>query len=588
MASNRVDVKVAAARAERSLERLAEPLSALFRPAAEWPDAYLELAWKLVLRNAAHDSVCACSVDEVTDAVLHRYAEARQIGEGLADQSLRALARSMAMAGIVVVNPAAADRGGMVEVVVPATGVPGPDVQVLSEHSGLPGRVTLDGESVRTMLGLIQGTRIAEDAYITGASLAEDETGLDLAVTVGSEPLDETPIEEVKRELYTRLTARPETEVRLTIDQPPVRRLLARQGVVPGFGWAAFAAEPLVHPVTVTDPVNVAEGGDRPGDGDRPRGAVMANGLVTVEVDATDGTFSIDGIPGYGRLVDGGDFGDTYNYSPPVRDTVVDRPEKVAVTVTERGPVRAIVEVAATYRWPERVDEAKSARVGAVPVEVTTTIEVRADEPMVRVRTSFTNPARDHRLRVHLPLPQPAASSQAECAFCVVERGLTAEGRPAETPTPTFPSRRFVVAGGLTVVHEGLLEYELVDVVDRGGLAGDGANRRHAGPDPAPRHRHAVPPRHDHPALPGRATAGRRRSAARRARRGPLRPQDGRRHRSRLPGGRRRADTPGHRGQPRGRVSTGNGSGSLCAWRGGLIAPAPDRPDRDPGVQSPA
>ena len=28
---------------------------------------------------------------------------------------------------------------------------------------------------------------------------------------------------------------------------------------------------------------------------------------------------------------------------------------------------------------------------------------------------------------------------------------------------PTFPSRRFVSAGGLTVVHEGLLEYELVD-----------------------------------------------------------------------------------------------------------------------------
>ena len=33
VASNRVDVKQAAARAERALERLAEPLSALFLPA---------------------------------------------------------------------------------------------------------------------------------------------------------------------------------------------------------------------------------------------------------------------------------------------------------------------------------------------------------------------------------------------------------------------------------------------------------------------------------------------------------------------------------------------------------------------------
>ena len=49
----------------------------------------------------------------------------------------------------------------------------------------------------------------------------------------------------------------------------------------------------------------------------------------------------------------------------------------------------------------------------------------------------------------------------------MVERGLTAEGRTEEFGLPTFPSRRFVPAGGLTVVHEGLLEYELVDIAGR-------------------------------------------------------------------------------------------------------------------------
>jgi len=86
--SNRVDVKQASARAERALERLAEPLSALFLPAEAWPETLLDLAWKLMLRNAAHDSICACSVDDVVDAVLHRYAEARHIGQGLADEAL--------------------------------------------------------------------------------------------------------------------------------------------------------------------------------------------------------------------------------------------------------------------------------------------------------------------------------------------------------------------------------------------------------------------------------------------------------------------------------------------------------------------
>jgi hypothetical protein len=66
---------------------------------------------------------------------------------------------------------------------------------------------------------------------------------------------------------------------------------------------------------------------------------------------------------------------------------------------------------------------------------------------------------------VHLPLPEPARTSHAECAFAVVERGLTAEGRPEELGLPTAPAHRFVSAGGLTVVHDGVCEYELVDIV---------------------------------------------------------------------------------------------------------------------------
>jgi mannosylglycerate hydrolase len=65
---------------------------------------------------------------------------------------------------------------------------------------------------------------------------------------------------------------------------------------------------------------------------------------------------------------------------------------------------------------------------------------------------------------VHLPLPVPAEGSEAECAFAIVHRGLDTEGRTDERGLPTFPSRRFVSAGGLTVSHEGLLEYELVDI----------------------------------------------------------------------------------------------------------------------------
>ena len=251
--------------------------------------------------------------------------------------------------------------------------------------------------------------------------------------------------------------------VRVRLDQPPIRRVIARVAEVPGFGWRAFAPTPLTHPVVVGP------------NGDPPSGPIsVANGLVTVEVDAESGTFSIDGLAGFGRLVDGGDLGDSYNYSPPRSDSVVDTPESVTVSVIERGPVRARVAIDARYCWPDKVDGSSQRRVGAHTVDVRSTIELRADDAVVRIETTFVNPAHDHRLRVHLPLPDPAERSVAECAFGTVARGLVAEGRPDEYGLPTFPSRRFVSAGGLTLVHDGLPEYELVDIEE----TADGARAR--------------------------------------------------------------------------------------------------------------
>ncbi|MGP0032239.1 MAG: alpha-mannosidase [Acidimicrobiales bacterium] len=456
--SNRVDVKRAGGLTERELENRAEPFAALFQSPSEWPQRLLELAWRDVVRNSAHDSICACSVDDVVDAVLHRYAEARTIATGLAARAVTSLARSLPDPGSYVLNPSRRERSGLVELVVDAAEPPGLDVQVLSERTGLPGSMVLDAETVRTVMGMLQGPRIDDDAWIHEVNVEEDEDGIDITIAVGPEERPDVPIAQAKQDVYTRLGARPDAVVRIGLQQPPIRRIAARVGDVPGYGWRPFAPVPLAHPV-------VAGG---------TGGAVtLSNGLVSVEIDEQRGTFALNGREGYGRLVDGGDLGDSYNYSPPLRDSLVDEPTSVAVRLVEPGPVRARVSVTAAYQWPDHVDGGSQTRVGDHAVLVETVLEVRADEPVVHVTTSFVNPSRDHRLRVHHPLPQPARTSRAESAFAVVERSLTAEGRKDEFGLPTAPARRFVSAGGLTVVHDGVCEYELVDITT--GPAGDAA-----------------------------------------------------------------------------------------------------------------
>ena len=86
----------------------------------------------------------------------------------------------------------------------------------------------------------------------------------------------------------------------------------------------------------------------------------------------------------------------------------------------------------------------RRAATNASPTDIVTTYELRTGERFVRVHVELDHRVRDHRLRAHFPLPAPVDGSDAECAFAIVHRGLTAEGGPHEFGLPTFVSRRFV------------------------------------------------------------------------------------------------------------------------------------------------
>jgi hypothetical protein len=444
--SNRVDVRAASARAERALLAGAEPLSALLLPPDRWPGALLDEAWRAVILNAAHDSVCACSIDDVCDAVLTRYREAADIGEGLAARAVEQLAAQVDHGGPLVVNPTARPRDGLVEVAVPGTEAPA-GTQLLRAR---PGTSTLHSGPPEIVVPAAQEV----DWIPTVSAFAvEDEDGTVLVASErrGTAQLVSAEVRSALDALRTGHAGR----LRLTVRQPEQVTVLAQVAGVPGFGWRGWSPGDAagVAPVTVTEP------GEDTGAGIGP---LLANGVVTVAVDPTDGTFALDGHGGLGRLVDGGDCGDTYNWCPPTTDTVVDAPHSVGVVVLERGPLRARVLVTARYRWPAGREGLDRRSAATVDHDVRTLLELRSAERAVRVEVRVDNASRDHRLRAHFPLPSPAAGTRAECAFGTVERGPQAEGGPTEAPLATYPGQRFVQAGGLTVVHDGVTEHELV------------------------------------------------------------------------------------------------------------------------------
>lgn len=458
--SNRVDVRQAAAAAERALERLAEPLSALLLPAEQWPETLLNEAWRGVIRNAAHDSVCACSADEVCDGVLYRYAEATRIAEGLTRRALRHLGRHVDHQGPVVVNPSARVRSGLVELTLPSDIAPA-GTQLISSRPREA--ILLEGPVSLVVPGAeeINWLRAIEAFSLEAADGDSDGT-----VLVSAERQGGALITSAVREALASVDH--PGRVRLRVHQQPSVTVLAAAADVPAYGWAAWSPDHVSSgpdASTVDPPVGNPVVVDPAGHSVRVLDTSLDNNLVLVEVDPSNGTWALNGHTGLGRLVDGGDCGDTYNWCPPATDTVVHTPDAVEVEVIERGPLRGRIAVRGSYRWPERC-EGQQRRIGEVPHTVETQLELRAGERFVRVAVHIDNRSRDHRLRAHFPLPSAADRSHAECAFAVVERPLDAEGGSTEVGLPTFPARRFVQAGRLTVVHDGVAEYELVGIGD--------------------------------------------------------------------------------------------------------------------------
>jgi len=166
--SNRVDIKVAAAVAERTLERLAEPLAALWLLPELWPGDQLDRAWLAVIRNSAHDSICACSADEVGRAVLTRYDRATALGSDVVESALSIAEVATVSRGPIVVNPSPRRRSGLIELVLPGTEPPA-GAQVLRSTPAATEERVGTGADLARMLG-----ELARDGWLGDHGRGDD------------------------------------------------------------------------------------------------------------------------------------------------------------------------------------------------------------------------------------------------------------------------------------------------------------------------------------------------------------------------------------------------------------------------------
>jgi alpha-mannosidase len=407
--STRMMQKLRNRRAEALLTGWAEPYSALAHLLGA-PDERpaLRTAWRALLPNQAHDSICGCSQDRVHLQMEGRYDQAIELSR---ETTRRVLERLAGLGGsrrrpwaadldVAVFNPSPHTRTDAVQIPLD----PDPWLAFRGEYER--------SMQVHPLLG---ATALVAGYTADGAPahLIRDEDSPGVRVDPASPPL--------------------------------VVELVARD--VPGFGWRRVRlARSAEHSAIEDDGTEIA-----------------ANGIAVHA--APEGTLRVRfGAREFRDLLaleDTGDRGDTYDFDPVTTGGEL-RVERVRTRrwVHPAGIARLLVErelsmpAALASDRTRRSDERISCRF---------LVEARLVEGVSRVDLDvrLENAARDHRLR--LLFPTQGGEVQAASTFDVIRRpaGPPNANGWVHPPPATFPLQGFVSVGGLCVGAPGMPEAEV-------------------------------------------------------------------------------------------------------------------------------
>lgn len=438
--SARTYLKQANARVQNLLERRAEPAAALaWRAGARYPQGELAYAWRTLLQNHPHDSICGCSVDAVHDECMTRFARAGQAAEGVLERALETLGNAVPPPDPGVFRFLAVNTD-----IHPFEGVLEGEIDVPLE-SAEPSR--------RIDLGLLERpvAFFGVDARVTSVRVADGA------------PVPFQVLGHEDRFAHFMSRYEPPLAVR-------VRRFrIAFPASVPGCGYAAMDLSFAPHEApTVAGPCRAGEADGRAWlENERWRVEVNDDGTLDVRDRATGRVW-----PRACALVDEGDVGDEYNHDPPKRDEAVTRGGGAVARVEHAGPLVAALRVEVSLRVPESATEGRQGRSQShVEIPISLRVVLTAGSPRIDFELSLTNRARDHRLRVLFPMGAARVDSvRADSAFGVVTRPARREVPAAfavEAPVSAGPLHTFIDAGdagsGVSLFVDGLTEYEVAD-----------------------------------------------------------------------------------------------------------------------------
>lgn len=359
--SSRSDLKVMNTQIQNYVTNVMEPLLTIsYNLGNEYPHEVVAEIWKLLFENAAHDSIGSCISDTANEDVYVRYKQARDIAVNLVELHSRLIATNVkndADMTFTVINTLPQKRK---DTVIVKTYVPGGKFAIIDENGN-----DVDYTIIKS----------------------RDLTDYVLSQTIMLDP---------SRKFYV-----PDQVLEVT--------MAIKANDVPALGYVQYSIDTKKDSHKETADKKVLEN-------EYYAIEVEENGSLTIVDKANNVTYKNQGI-----LVENGDDGDSFNYSPPRKDMEVFSNESKCTVKISGSDIYDQAEIHFDMVVPADLDERAEGKV-SVTMPVDMTVALRKDSKVIDFNVKVDNKGLSHRLCVLFDSQIVSAFNYADQQFGLIKR----------------------------------------------------------------------------------------------------------------------------------------------------------------------
>lgn len=420
--SARLDVKKDNFETERDLISYAEPLSCFASMlGVEHPQGFIDTAYHWLLQNHGHDSIGGCSRDIISEDMLFRSRQSREISACLSETAIKEIAGS---------------------------------IQVNTERFGSVALVVYNAAS-------FERTEFSE-AYVQVPAEWNCET-----IKIVDETGKEVPFQMLEKNApFFQIVQSPNDCA--NVFKMKRFHILAQFKQVPGMGYRTFFVKP-VEALKHTMKASLVTSSQ-----------TMENEFLSVKIES-NGTLTVYHkqtgkiYKNAGYFKDSSEIGNPWQHETVKRESVFTTlNEKTQITLVRDNALEASYDIVIDWKLPEcRTQDDVERSHTLKPYRITSNVTVRKGQPWVEIQTEIDNTVEDHYLRVCFPTRIKTDKVAIQGQFDVVERSLK-EVDPSlfgEALQPEQPMNSFVDVSddkeGLAFLNEGLKAYEVENDPER-------------------------------------------------------------------------------------------------------------------------